>query len=405
MKMNTVNNEGLADLLLQLNWRSDSVQHTDVYHVEGVNVWRDHFPKEFRQQLVGSSVGDNIRMKTSGVDLLTDYSPQSLVTIKRQQFRSNGNGRGPIKPRVGRFYPKGTLADMPGIFRANVEPFRLVGQKNGSMTVDLNHPLVDKALSIAATVGKVAPKARERGGTSEDWLGRLATGPGLQARWQNQPTDFFSDDAFQRTDETADAKFYAKPRLVQHLDDAAIEVIRSIHARFLSDGDRVLDLMSSWQSHLPNSVQLQEGVGLGLNAKELKQNRRLSSTVVQDLNQDSQLPFADERFDVVICTASVEYLIRPLDVFREAARVLRPDGYFVVNFSNRWFPPKAIKIWTELHDFERLGLVSEYFIRSEGFDRLHTYTMRGLPRPHADKYYPQQRFSDPVFSIWGQKRR
>ena len=400
--MNTIQNDSIADLLMQLNWQTEKARHTDVYHAEGVNVWRDHFPRPFLDQLIGSAVGDRVQWHTRGAEVLADQPPQPLVTIKRQQFNGNGGGAG--KTRVGRFYPTGALSGMSGIFKANIEPFRLVGRKNGTLTVDLNHPLIDKALSISATVGSVSPKARERGGTSEDWIGRLATGPGLQARWQDYPTDFFGDDAYQRSDETDDALFYEKPRLVQHLDDAAIEVIRSIHARLLREGDRVLDLMSSWQSHLPSGLRLQEAVGLGMNAKELAHNPQLSLTVVQNLNRNPHLPFEDKRFHAVICTASVEYLIRPLEIFREVARVLRRDGYFVVNFSNRWFPPKAIKIWSDLHDFERLGLVSEYFIQSEGFDRLHTYTMRGLPRPHADKYYPQQRFSDPVFSVWGQKR-
>ena len=90
--------------------------------------------------------------------------------------------------------------------------------------------------------------------------------------------------------------------------------------------------------------------------------------------------------------------------FQRGIRVLRPDGYFIVTFSNRWFPTKAIKIWQELHEFERMGLVLEYFLRSGGFKDLQTYSMRGLPRPHDDKYFPELLYSDPVYAVWGKKK-
>ena len=114
--------------------------------------------------------------------------------------------------------------------------------------------------------------------------------------------------------------------------------------------------------------------------------------------------FESNSFDAVVCTVSIEYLIDPLAVSAEVSRVLRPDGYFIVTFSNRWFPTKAIKIWKELHEFERMGMVLEYFIRSGGFKDLQTYSIRGLPRPHDDKYFPDLWYSDPVYAVWGQKR-
>jgi SAM-dependent methyltransferase len=167
---------------------------------------------------------------------------------------------------------------------------------------------------------------------------------------------------------------------------------------------QVLDLMSSWQSHLPENLNLRRTVGLGLNERELRKNPQLTELMVQDLNVNSSLPFESNSFDAAICTVSVEYLIDPLAVFEEVSRVLRTDGYFSVTFSNRWFPTKAIKIWKELHEFERMGLVLEYFLRSGGFKNLQTYSIRGLPRPHDDKYFPDLLFSDPIYAVWGQKK-
>jgi SAM-dependent methyltransferase len=137
---------------------------------------------------------------------------------------------------------------------------------------------------------------------------------------------------------------------------------------------------------------------------EKLKNPRLSETIVQDLNLNSELSLESNSFDAVVCTVSIEYLIDPLAVFVEVSRVLRPDGYFIVAFSNRWFPTKAIKIWQELHEFERMGMILEYFLRSGGFKNLQIYSIRGLPRPHDDKYFPDLWYADPIYAVWGQKR-
>ncbi|MEJ2099836.1 MAG: methyltransferase domain-containing protein, partial [Desulfobacterales bacterium] len=131
---------------------------------------------------------------------------------------------------------------------------------------------------------------------------------------------------------------------------------------------------------------------------------QLSDFVVYDLNADTTLPFESNTFDAVVNTASVEYLTDPLAVFREVSRILKPEGHFIITFSNRWFPTKAIRIWQELHEFERMGLVLEYFLRAGGFTDLQTHSIRGLPRPHADKYFPDLLFSDPVYAVWGRRQ-
>jgi SAM-dependent methyltransferase len=204
-------------------------------------------------------------------------------------------------------------------------------------------------------------------------------------------------------DERSDERFYDTPRFVQHIDDTAIEMVRNTYGRVLTSGMRVLDLMSSWQSHVPPNIRLERLDGLGLNSEELKRNRQLTRFVVQDLNTNKSLPYETNTFDVVLNTVSVEYLTDPITIFKEVGRVLRPGGHFVITFSNRWFPPKVVKVWEELHEFERMGLVLEYFMRSGFFTGLNTYSIRGLPRPHDDKYFPNLRFSDPIFAVWGQK--
>ena len=136
---------------------------------------------------------------------------------------------------------------------------------------------------------------------------------------------------------------------------------------------------------------------------ELKKNPRLTEYVIRDLNEEPNLPFEANTFDAVVNTVSVEYLTDPVAIFREVQRILKRDGYFIITFSNRWFPTKAIKVWSELHEFERMGLVLEFFQRSGGFKDLQTYSIRGLPRPHDDRYFPDLLFSDPVYAVWGRK--
>jgi SAM-dependent methyltransferase len=142
---------------------------------------------------------------------------------------------------------------------------------------------------------------------------------------------------------------------------------------------------------------------MGLNARELENNKRLTDFIVHDLNAEPAMPLPDNAYDAVICTVSVEYLTQPIAVFREVARVLKPGGRFILTFSNRWFPPKAIQIWKELHEFERMGLVLEYFHKSAAFKNLETYSIRGLMRPFNDKYYGQLPYSDPVYVVCGER--
>ena len=391
-------------MVFHLKWKSDDAIHADAYQASRVNIWRDYFPQFMLKALRGKQAGERIEIRLRSDDILPAFNGQHLFQINRNQFDrrhplATGNA-----PATGRFYPKGLLKNVAGVFKANVQPFRCVQQNNGHLTVDFNHPLSGKDLVLSAVVGKVDSKDSERGGMSVDWMEALTNGPGMQGRWQRQPTDFLSAGAFSREDESPDSLFYSKPRYVQHIDDTAIEMVTNTYRRFLQDDMNVLDLMSSWQSHLPGNLRYGRLTGLGLNENELKKNPQLMDFVVQDLNQNTILRFEAHSFDAVVCTVSVEYLIDPLAVFKEVARVLRPDGYFIVTFSNRWFPTKAVKIWQELHEFERMGLVLEYFLRTGGFKDFQTYSIRGLPRPHQDKYFPDLLYSDPVFAIWGRKQ-
>lgn len=197
-----------------------------------------------------------------------------------------------------------------------------------------------------------------------------------------------------------DAAFYAQPRLVDHLDRAALAVWEAFTARFVTPELAVLDLMASHDSHLPENLRPARLVGLGMNDEELAANPKLTERRVHDLNVTPVLPFADGEFDLVLCALSIEYLARPEAVLREVRRVLKPGGRCVVSFSARWFPPKAVEPWAQLKPFMRAAWVLRHFRRA-GFTWLHTESLRGLPRPADDKYIAQTKFSDPLHAVWG----
>jgi hypothetical protein len=405
--MHTITDESIADLVLQLKWRSPGATHTETYAANAANIWRDHLPGTLHSALLGRRSGDRFSLAFGPGELLNEAlngADGEDLTLSKRQFDSGRLGGCDPQLRLGRFYPRGLLREVPGVFAQNRRPFRCIGVGNGSLRIAMAHPLKNAPLTLDVSVGSVQEKAYERGGSSTSWIDLLTEGAGMQARWQDTPTDFFAGEPFRRTDEGPDSAFYDRPRLVPHIDQTAQEMLGNLYLRFVRDEGRILDLMSSWQSHLPQGVRPARVTGIGLNAEELRRNPVLTERVVQDLNAHPELPHADGSFDLVLCALSVEYLTAPDRIFQEVARVLAPEGSFVVSFSNRWFPPKAIQIWPRLHEFERMGLVLEYFHRSGRFEGLGTYSMRGLPRPRTDKYARQQPYADPIYAVWGRRR-
>jgi len=177
--------------------------------------------------------------------------------------------------------------------------------------------------------------------------------------------------AFDKEDRSPDAAFYAFPRFVTHIDAGAIEAVTRLYRALLPAGGAVLDLMSSWVSHLPDDVAYVPVVGHGMNAEELAANPRLTRWFVQDLNEQSVLPLDAGSFDAACLCVSVQYLQRPVEVFREVRRVLQPGAPFVVAFSNRCFPTKAVAIWQVLSAPDQQRLVGAY-LRAAGFSTVGT---------------------------------
>jgi len=195
-------------------------------------------------------------------------------------------------------------------------------------------------------------------------------------------------DAFAKADPSPDTRFYAQARLVTHIDDAAIAAVTALYRELLPAGGTVLDLMSSWVSHLPDDVAYAEVIGHGMNATELAANPRLDRWFTQDLNANPALQLPPASVDAACMCVSIQYLQRPAEVFSSLAQALRPGGPVVITFSNRCFPTKAVAIWQALDGRDQCRLV-ELYLRRAGFGSVESRTVRDGRR------------SDPLWAVIG----
>jgi SAM-dependent methyltransferase len=181
----------------------------------------------------------------------------------------------------------------------------------------------------------------------------------------------FPPSSFLKEDPSPDALFYEEPRFVTHIDRWAIATVTALYRELLPPGGAILDLMSSWVSHLPRDVVYGEVIGHGMNKEELAENKRLTRHFVQDLNADPVLPIDSLSLDAAAICVSIQYLQQPVAVLREVARVLKPGAPVVITFSNRCFPTKAVAIWLSLSDDQHARLVTIYLERA-GFVGVET---------------------------------
>ena len=178
----------------------------------------------------------------------------------------------------------------------------------------------------------------------------------------------FPANFFRREDGSSDRYFYENPRFVTHIDDGTIEALTTFYEEVIPENAKILDLMSSWISHLPSNGKYDEVYGLGMNQEELENNPHLTEKLVHDLNSTPTTTLPSNFFDIALCAVSVQYLTQPVEVFREVGRTLKSGGLFIVSFSHRMFPTKAVEVWKSLSTEDRTQLVGAYFQISELFD-------------------------------------
>ena len=203
----------------------------------------------------------------------------------------------------------------------------------------------------------------------------------------------FKAEMFDRIDETEDECFYEHARKLVHIDEPAIAAVGDFIRTAFAPNGVLLDLMSSWRSHLPRAFVKRRLVGLGLNREEMADNPDLDDYVVHNLNTNPSLPFDAAMFHGALVTVSIQYLIQPLAVFAEVCRVLKPGAPFAVFFSNRMFPTKAIQVWQTLRDAGKRELVENYFELTDGFEA-----------PLFSDLSPNPGHSDPLYVVCARKK-
>ncbi|KAL7501098.1 hypothetical protein ACHAWT_010849 [Skeletonema menzelii] len=191
----------------------------------------------------------------------------------------------------------------------------------------------------------------------------------------------YTDADLNRLDNSVDSIFYDAPRFVTHIDDAAIAALTAFYKDEFTALDKdkldILDLCSSWISHLPEDVSYGNVVGVGMNAKELEANKQLTNHFVQDLNTNPDLSqFEDNSFDVICNVVSVDYLTKPLEIFQEMHRILRPGGVSLMTFSNRLFATKAVAMWLQADDIGRITIVASYYNYSADWESIEALDIK-----------------------------
>ena len=199
---------------------------------------------------------------------------------------------------------------------------------------------------------------------------------------------------FKRVDDSEDEAFYVSPRLVAHIDDAARHALTSYYSLALPASGEILDLMSSYHSHLPETMRYSAVVGLGMNDTELHQNTRLTERIVHNLNRNPTLPCDTGRFDACLIAVSIQYLTQPLAVLADVARVLKPDAPCIVSYSNRCFPTKAVAVWRALSDQDHGKLVALYFETAGSFEPAKLDTLN-----------PPGNSIDPLYVVAARRKR
>eukprot|EP01038_Epipyxis_sp_PR26KG_P006409 gene6409-8822_t len=221
--------------------------------------------------------------------------------------------------------------------------------------------------------------------------------------------DVLRKSNFRRLDESEDNIFYDQPRFVEHIDSNAVKSLIDFHENYINryfsnKPIDIVDICSSWVSHISDKVKTNHFLGVGMNTLELDKNNRLNARIVQDLNKDYKLNIKDNSFDVALIQLSIDYLIHPIEVLKEISRILKPGGILIVSFSNRIFFNKAVALWTGKSDIDHFETIGEYLYFSGGYNEpyqgydCHTYChqLNGVKSMSEN--------GDPIYAVVASKR-
>tara|TARA_B100001769_G_scaffold25409_1_gene16774 strand:- start:11 stop:661 length:651 start_codon:yes stop_codon:yes gene_type:complete len=198
-----------------------------------------------------------------------------------------------------------------------------------------------------------------------------------------------------KSDISDDGIFYQQPRFVHHLSDSFRNRLTSLYSEYLLNHHIILDLMSSWVSHLPSNISYKKVIGHGMNEAELSSNERLDRFFVQNLNKKQNMPIEDSSVDVGLIVAGWQYLQYPEKVSLELSRVIKSDSLLIISFTNRAFWTKAPNIWTYSSEEKRIEYVTSV-LTSNGW-RIEKILNEKTQDKKLFGFYSSE--SDPFFSV------
>ncbi|MCW8929892.1 MAG: class I SAM-dependent methyltransferase [Gammaproteobacteria bacterium] len=392
---------------IDIQWNDDIATYKDRYFVLKTNFWRDFYPEQLDYQIKRSELNQTLNINYKpGALLQFDTTQSNIKTIPINKFDRYFSGPIPIEPTVGRFYPRGMLEDVEDCFKMDNRPFRILGKTHDTLKIDLNHPLGTFPIKLTATITDVFDANQQNGGRCNEIAETITTnGPGLQTLLKDTPFDFSQGMPFMRKIEDDDATFYDSIDTSSPIvDRKAIEQLEQFYNEHINDNSMILDLMAGPNSYLSNNFNDLDVSGLSIKEKDLQSNPALNQYIQHDLNKQPELPYDDAHFDAVICSFSVEYMTQPIKVFQDVARILKPGGSFLISFSERYYDKKVIALWDDLHLFERMGIVLEYYRQSGEFEELYSESIRGLIRHEDDPFVNKTVHSCPMYMLSAKKK-
>ncbi|MDD3311517.1 hypothetical protein [Pseudodesulfovibrio sp.] len=350
-------NDTIGALEFSVTWEKNGARHEERFIGRRFNPVNDIFPRGMREALEGKTAGESVTLTYEPRLCIPRFRESKVLRLPMDRLRKKTIRAEPIVPRVGRFYPQGHIDGLLDVYPDTLTPFRLTELAADGFTADLNHPLALIPVTFEARIQYLEKRDVGTYGSITHW--REATcdwGPGMQARHEGRPTDFFLPGFFDR--QCADDAPPAPPAP----DARARENIAALRARFLQPGIRVLDVSPC-----------------------------------------GPVPSGD--FEAAAAVQVLEYAAEPDALLRTVADRLPSGAPVAVFFTDRWDPAQVIHGWTDLHAFERMGLVLEYLHRA-GLDRdARTVSIRNDWRDRDDPRFLETRgVSDPVFAVCGRKR-
>lgn len=373
----------LANIVFSLQWKSPVAEHNDTFLINDIDFDNDVLAVGFKENLAKLNSGESYDQKFLAKDLLGEgYSSDKVTTFDAALFNNNfKNQHSP--PMLYRFYPNAIAWQGLNTSDTDYTPFRLISKNQDEMRADQNHPLAKYYLTLTATLMDKFDKIDVKQPKKNIVKIITSRGPGMQAPFEFGDSVFFNEYPFKRKDNNISK--------INEIESDAYEKIQNLYSNILPKHSKILDVMSSEQSYLADDYQTGLLVGIGEDENALSKNKRLDTYSIQNLNNDLTLPFEENSFDNAICTMCIESITDPLFLMKEIARVINSKGHFIITFSDSYAKDQTISLWGQLHPFERIQLVLEYFRDSNLFTNLHTYSFRTIKRKS-------------IYAVWGELR-